>query len=325
MTNKPFEHGDTGAAACAAAVQIPAPVSIPLPAFLRMRLADYCILGKARISLLVLVVTAIGFCLGCNGPVDLALLIHTLVGTGLVAIAANTLNQYMERSFDRLMVRTADRPIPAGRLAPNEALAFGVVCAALGLGYLSLTVAWLATALAAATLVLYLFAYTPLKRRTVLNTWVGAVPGALPPMIGFAAAHGGLNALAWTLFAILFVWQLPHFFAIAWMYREDYARGGYRMLSVVDPSGTATRRQSVALCVVMLAVSLAPSLLGYAGAYALVGAVILGVAWLAVAVRMARRLTDANARLVLLASVVYLPALMMLLLLDRMETLAVSH
>jgi heme o synthase len=325
MTTEPFDHGDSGAAACTAAVRIPPPLSWPLPAFLRMRLADYCILGKVRISLLVLVVTAIGFCLGSKGPVDLALLVHTLLGTGLVAIAANTLNQYMERQFDRLMVRTADRPIPAGRLTANEALTFGAVCAVVGLIYMILTVNRWATTLAAATLILYLFAYTPLKRRTVLNTWVGALPGALPPMIGFAAAHGRLNALAWTLFAILFVWQLPHFFAIAWMYREDYARGGYRMLSVADPSGTATRRQSVALCVVMLVVSLAPSLLGYAGAYALVGAVILGVAWLAVAVRMARRLNDANARLMLLASVVYLPALMMLLLLDRMVPLAVSH
>lgn len=319
MTIGPFENGDAGIAAGSAAVGVPVHPSVTLPAFLRMRLADYCILGKVRISVLVLLVTAIGYCLGSDGPVDLSTLIHSLVGTGLVAIAANTLNQFMERRFDRLMVRTADRPIPAGRLTPQEALAFGTVCAALGLAYMALTVNPLATGLAATTLVLYLFAYTPLKRHTVLNTWVGAVPGALPPMIGFAAAHGGLSALAWMLFAILFVWQLPHFFAIAWMYREDYGRGGYRMLSVADPSGRSTRRQSIVLCIVMLAVSLLPSLMGYAGAVALSGAALLGTAWLVVTIRMARHLTEATARLMLLASVVYLPALMMLLLLDRLR------
>lgn len=313
MRTHPFEKGDAGGA-----VGTAPPLMAPsLPVLLRMRFADYCILSKLRISVLVLIVTAIGFCLGTRGDVGLLALANAIIGTALVAIAANTLNQYMEREFDRLMIRTADRPIPAGRLTPAEAMAFGVVCGVVGLAYLWIATNPLATGLAAITLFLYLFAYTPLKRYTAWNTWVGAIPGALPPMIGFAAAHNGLATPAWLLFAILFVWQLPHFFAIAWMYREDYARGGYRMLSTVDPTGRATRVQTVALTILMIAVSLAPTIMGFAGAYAGTGALLLGAGLLVIAVRMARYLSHSTARAMLLATVIYLPLLMTLLVLDR--------
>ncbi|HUN79978.1 MAG TPA: heme o synthase [Phycisphaerae bacterium] len=288
-----------------------------LPAFLRMRFADYCILGKVRISVLVLIVTAIGFCLGSTGPVNLALLIHTLIGTCLVAISANTLNQFIERDLDRLMIRTADRPIPAGRLTPLEALTFGTICGIVGSAYLVLFVNLWAASLAGATILLYLFAYTPLKRVTAWNTWVGAVPGALPPLIGFAAAHRGLTALAWMLFAVLFIWQLPHFFAIAWMYREDYARGGYRMLATVDPSGRSTRWQTLALSVMLVAISLLPVTSRYVSVAAGVGILVAGAAMIAAALVMSRRLTRETARRVLLASVIYLPIVMMLYLLGR--------
>ena len=288
-----------------------------LPAILRMRFADYCILGKVRISLLVLVVTAVGFCLGSVGPVNLVLLLHTLVGTCLVAIAANTLNQFIERDYDRLMIRTADRPIPAGRLTQLEALTFGVICGVIGSAYLVVFVNFWAASLAGATILIYLFAYTPLKRMTVWNTWVGAVPGALPPVIGFVAAHRGLTALAWMLFAVLFIWQLPHFFAIAWMFREDYARGGYRMLATVDASGRSTRWQTLALAGVLIPVSLLPVLLGEVSLLAGAGLLIAGGYLLRAAVGMSRRLTHGSARSVLLASVIYLPVIMMLYLLGR--------
>ena len=291
-----------------------------LPAFLRMRFADYCILGKVRISVLVLIVTAIGFCLGSSGAVNLALLIHTLIGTCLVAISANTLNQFIERDLDRLMIRTADRPIPAGRLTPLEALTFGTICGIVGSAYLVLFVNLWAASLAGATILLYLFAYTPLKRVTAWNTWVGAVPGALPPLIGFAAAHRGLTALAWMLFAVLFIWQLPHFFAIAWMYREDYARGGYRMLATVDPSGRSTRWQTLALSVMLVAISLLPVTSRYVSVAAGVGILVAGAAMIAAALVMSRRLTRETARRVLLASVIYLPIVMMLYLLGRVAS-----
>jgi protoheme IX farnesyltransferase len=319
MTSKPFEQHDAGLTASAAAVTV---LTLKNPstaaAILRAKLADYAVLGKVRISVLVLLVTAIGFCLASKGPVDLGLLFHTLLGTALVAFAANALNQVLERDFDQLMRRTADRPIPAGRIAASEATLVGVASGIIGFAQLLLWAGALAAGLAAATLLLYLFAYTPAKRLTAYNTWIGAVPGAIPPLIGYAAACGSLDGLGWMLFAILFVWQLPHFFAIAWMYRRDYAAGGFRMLSVVDPSGAATKRQTVALCVVLLAVSLMPALAGYVGTTALIGAGILGLGLLAVGAHMSRRLSDASARRMLWASVIHLPALMMLLLLDRM-------
>ena len=284
----------------------------------RTRLADYCTLIKLRLSLLVLVVTAVGFCLGTSGSLDILRLIHVLIGTALVAFSANALNQYIEHEHDRVMARTANRPIPAGRMLPTEALTFGLAAGLTGLAYLALIVNATAAALAAATSVLYLAAYTPLKRKTWLNTFFGAVPGALPPVIGYAAASGRMDAPAWMLFLIVLVWQVPHFYAIAWLYRKDYAAAGYRMLSVVDRTGRQLARQSVAFSIALLGVSLLPRLAGYAGDAYFVGAATLGVGLLITAARLARRRTQSNARLMLAGSLVYLPTLMAFLLLDRL-------
>jgi protoheme IX farnesyltransferase len=318
MSCRPLEQGDAGLAAGSAATSDLLSSAAPsVFGLLRARLADYCALGKLRIAAMVLLVTAAGFCMAGPGPADLGLLLHTLLGTGLVAFSANALNQWLERDLDARMERTRDRPIPAGRISPHEALALGAATALFGLGHLALAVNALSAIVAALTIGLYLLAYTPAKRWTVYNTWIGAVPGALPPVIGGAAAAGTVTGPVWLLFAILFVWQLPHFFAIAWMYRADYAAGGYRMLSVVDPTGAATARQTVATTVVLLLVGLAPAALGYVRPAAAIGAAALGLALLAVSLRMALRLTDAHARWMLLASVIHLPALMALMLLGR--------
>lgn len=311
----PFEQGDVGVAS--GAVGAGASATMPIGFAVRGRLADYAELAKVRLSLLVLVVAAVGFCLADSAPVNLPLLAHAILGTALAAFGANALNQYLERDFDRQMRRTAQRPLPAGRMSPREALMFGAMASCAGVLYLAFIVNNLAALLALATVLLYLLAYTPLKRMTVWNTAVGAIPGALPPMIGFAAAAGTLHPMAWMLFAILFAWQLPHFFAIAWMYRDDYRAGGYRMLSVADQTGRATGRQTVLFSGVLLAVSLLPWSAGHASAIYLLGAIALGALMIFAAARFASLRTTAAARVVLWASLVYLPLLMMLLLLDR--------
>ncbi len=319
---RPLEKSDGGMASSAvrpAAVQPAAltrSVSVSLST-IRGRMADYLELTKPRISVLVLLVTAVGFCFGSTAGVDLLLMANALFGTALVAVGANTLNQYMEWRFDRLMHRTAGRPIPAGRITPAEAGVFGVSSAVAGLAWLTLLVNWYAAFLAAVTIGLYLLAYTPLKRLTILNTLVGAVPGALPPMIGFAAASGRIDVQAWILFAIVFTWQMPHFFAIAWMYREDYARGGYRMISTADADGFKTGGWIVTWTVALVAVSFLPVWAGTAGAAYCVGTTALGVFLALVGLRTAARRSTSSARLMLLASVVYLPALMLLMLFDR--------
>jgi protoheme IX farnesyltransferase len=276
---------------------------------LRERLSDLAELAKLRISLLVLFVTGAGYCLGAPRPIGPAGLLHALFGTALVAVAANILNQVMERRWDRLMRRTTDRPIAAGRVDARAAAAVSVGLAGLGVAYLALAANLLAAALAATTLILYLFAYTPLKRVTEHNTLVGAVPGALPPLIGYAAAAGTIDEAAGWLFAILFVWQIPHFYAIAWLYREDYRRAGYRMLSAADETGSSTARQTVAYSVALLAVSFGPLVAGKAGPVFAVMACALGVMMFAAAARFAISLSRAGARHVVLASVIYLPAL----------------
>lgn len=280
------------------------------------RLADYADLAKVRLSLLVLLVTAAGFCLGGQAGVNLVALVHVILGTAMVAVAASAVNQVVERDFDRLMRRTANRPIPSGRMPAAEALAFGVASAAAGLAYLAVFTNLLAASLAGLTLVLYIAVYTPLKRYTVLNTLVGAVPGAIPPLIGYAAAREALDPMAWALFAILFFWQLPHFFAIAWIYREDYARGGYKMLSAVDATGRAIGRQAFWFSLLLLAASLVPTVIGAAGVAHLIGALVLGLGMLALCGRFAAARSRANARTVLLASIIYLPLLMTLMLLE---------
>ena len=278
---------------------------------------NYLELTKPRITWLILMSTAVGYFFGATGPWDLWQVFHTLMGTALIASGTAALNQWYEREADRKMRRTADRPIPAGRLSPGRALVFGIALSALGFAELVFAVNLLSGLLGLATLLSYLFLYTPLKQRTPLSTMVGAFPGAMPPIIGYAAASGALDAQAWTLFAILFLWQFPHFLAIAWMYREDYGRAGIRMLPVVEPSGEGTARQIVIYSIALIPVSLIPSLLGMSGRIYFVGALALGLWYLYSGVRVARDRTILRARAVLVASVFYLPLVYGLMLLDR--------
>lgn len=281
------------------------------------RLADYAELTKPRITLMVVLTTAAGYYLGAGGTLDLLVLSHALLGTGLVAAAASALNQVLERDSDARMARTCARPLPAGRLEVPAALAFGLALALLGAVYLGIAVNLLTAGLGVATLALYVLVYTPLKRRSSLCTIVGAVPGALPPVMGWTAATGSLSAEAWVLFAILFFWQLPHFLAIAWNYREDYERGGQPMLSVEDPAGGSTARQIVLYCMALLPVSLAPSLIDLTGALYFYGALVLGIAYLVAGVHAARERSHTAALLLLRVSVIYLPALLALMTFDK--------
>jgi protoheme IX farnesyltransferase len=251
------------------------------------------------------------------GQIDWWALLHTIIGTGLIASGTAALNQWYERDADAKMRRTSDRPLPAGRLDARRAMAFGAVLAIAGFAELAWFVNLLSGVLGVATLVSYLFLYTPLKQRSWLSTTVGAFPGAMPPMIGFAAASGTLTAQAWVLFAILFLWQFPHFYAIAWMYRDDYARAGIRMLPVVEPDGRSTARQIVLYGIALIPVSLAPAMLGMAGSIYLVGASALGLWFLYSGVRVALDRSLVRARGVLITSVLYLPLIYGLLVLDR--------
>ena len=285
------------------------------------RFADLCELVKARLSTLVLTTTLAGFYLGWAGPMNYLRLFNTLFGTALVAGGAAALNHLMERDADALMHRTQDRPLPSGRMKPDMALLIGYGLAAAGLLYLLYLVSPLTSLLAALTFGSYVFVYTPLKRRTSLNTLVGAIPGAIPPMIGWAAARGSIGSEAWALFAILFCWQMPHFLAIAWMYREDYARGGFIMLTHQDESGHATGRQAVNYAFALLLVSLLPSLLGVCGVIYFFGAFLLGAGMVAYAVRMALAPGRARARQLFFASILYLPLLLGLMALDKLPVL----
>ncbi len=280
------------------------------------RLHDYWVLTKPEVNFLVLIATAVGFDLGWQGPFRLAALLNTLLGTLLVASGTATLNQYLERSFDAQMRRTAQRPLPAGRLKSAEALIAGLALAVAGAVYLALSVNLLASLLAAGTLVSYLAIYTPLKRRTAWCMFVGAFPGAAPPLIGYAAARGTLNLEAWLLFAMLFLWQFPHFLSIAWMYREDYSRAGYHMLPL-DDGGRSMAWQMIISSLVLLPVSLAPTWLGAAGLPYLGGALIIGLAFSGFGMRLAMTRSRTLARQVLLASILYLPLLFGLLMLDK--------
>ena len=282
---------------------------------------DYIALTKPRITWLILMSTGVGYFFGMRGTslwnLNWWSLLHTILGTGLIASGTAALNQWSEREADRRMRRTSDRPLPAGRLSPGRALAFGVAIAVAGFAELALAVNFLSGVLGLLTLASYLFVYTPLKQRSWLSTTVGAFPGAMPPMIGFAAASGTLTAEAWVLFAILFLWQFPHFYSIAWMYREDYARAGIRMLPVVEPDGESTARQIVLYAMALIPVSLIPGLLGMSGKFYLIGALALGLWFLYAGVRVAFDRTILRARSVLLVSVIYLPLLYGLMVLDR--------
>jgi protoheme IX farnesyltransferase len=279
--------------------------------------ADYVELSKPRITAMVTVTTLVGYVLGARGPVEGAHLFSTLLGTTLVAAGASTLNMLLERRIDALMLRTRTRPLPSGRLRPAEALACGLALTSTGLAALAWLAGPLPALVALATWASYLFVYTPLKPRTSLSTVVGAFPGALPPVIGWTAARGELEPAAFVLFAILFLWQIPHFLAIAWIYRDDYARGGLPMLPVLDPEGRITGRQAVANSLALLVVSLTPTAAGLAGSTYLWGAIVLGVGFSAVAVRAAAARTPRAARALFLASLVYLPGICALLLIDR--------
>ncbi len=278
----------------------------------------YVILTKPDVTFLVVITTVAGFYLGSVGPMDWARLAHTLFGTLLVAGGTAALNQYVERDMDAVMRRTAARPLPAGTLKPNEVLLFGIATIVIGTAWLALTVNILGSAVALATSLSYLGLYTPLKTRTTLATAVGAIPGALPPLIGWAAARGSLSAGGWILFAILFVWQFPHFMAIAWMYREDYARAGIQMLPVVDPQGDATFRVIVSLSAVLVPVSLLPAVLGMAGIRYFFGALVLGMILLQVSLWANRARTNVRAKWLMHATVIHIPLLLVWMILDKL-------
>jgi len=275
-------------------------------------------LFKARLTTLVVLTTLAGFYMGSRGGMNGWLLFHCVLGTALLASGAAALNQLLEHELDSRMVRTETRPIPAGQLQPDSVLLIGAAISAMGLIYLALKVNLLTSVLGAATLISYLFIYTPLKRITPFNTIVGAIPGALPPLMGWTAARNSVSIEGWTLFAILFFWQLPHFLAIAWLYREDYAKAGFRMLPVVDETGERTARSTISHTLGLLPISLCPFLFKLSGQLYFFGALMLGLGFLYFAIRFARDLSVANARKLFLASIVYLPLLLGLMVFDKL-------
>jgi len=287
------------------------------PLTMRERLACYAELTKPRITFLIVLTAAAGFCLASRGGVDYAQLASSMLGIALLSSGIATLNQYIERDLDGLMRRTAERPLPSGKLLPWEALWFGVTLTLVAEVYLAAFVNPLTAVLGLTVIAGYLFGYTPLKTRSTLSTLVGAFPGAMPPLIGWTAARGDLSLEAWVLFAILFLWQFPHFLAIAWMYREDYSRAGILMLPVVEPDGRITGQQIVIYTLMLLPVSLVPALLGLSGKLYLFGALILGLLFLYGSVRAALSQSRQQARRLLLLSVIYLPLLFILMVFDR--------
>lgn len=282
-----------------------------------VRLADLWEMTKPGITLMVVLTAGLGFLLAERDSFSFLLLVHTLLGTGLVSAGASVLNHVLERDTDALMHRTAGRPLPTGRMDPDAALTFGVLLGILGLAELALWVNLLTALLGAVALSGYVFVYTPLKRISSLATVIGAVPGAIPPMMGWSAVRNELDAAAWVLFGILFFWQLPHFLAIAWLCREDYARGGFPMLPVLDPEGVRTGRQAVLYGAALVPISLLPSLLGLMGIVYFFGAFAFGLAYLGFSFAFAQARSNPGARRLMLASLLYFPALLLIMLLDR--------
>ncbi len=282
----------------------------------RLTVKDYIELTKPRITWLIVMSTAIGYYFGHSGHWSMLNVLHTLIGTALMASGTAALNQWYERDADLLMNRTKFRPLPSGRIQSRPALWFGIALAVAGTLELGFGVNWLCSSLCVLTLAMYLFLYTPLKQKTWWSTTIGAFPGAMPPLIGFAGAAGKLTAEAWVLGAILFLWQFPHFYAIAWMYREDYQRAGIKMLPVVEPDGVSTSRQIILYSLFLIPISLLPKWLGMTGSLYLVGALALGAWFLYSGVQVALDRTRLKARRVLLTSVVYLPVLYALMVLD---------
>ena len=281
------------------------------------RAADYAELAKPRIVLMVLVTAFVGFYLGSASVPDYLRLVQMLFGTALAAAGTLALNQVIERDTDAKMERTRHRPLPDGRLQAREALWFGLLLTVAGLLYLLLAVNFLSAAVTALITVSYLLCYTPMKLRSSLCVLVGAVPGALPPVIGWVGATGSLDVGAWVLFAILFLWQVPHTLAIARLYRKDYALAGIQFLPVIDLNGASTNRQIICHTAALLAVSLLPTLLGLAGPVYFIVAFILGVGFLASGIALALESTLPKARTLLFASLIYLPALLLVMALDR--------
>ncbi|HEX7832890.1 MAG TPA: heme o synthase [Thermoanaerobaculia bacterium] len=276
---------------------------------------DYLELSKSRIVFMVVITTAAGFLFAAD-HVSPMLMLHTLLGTALVAAGTNALNQYVEREHDGRMLRTRTRPLPAGRITARAALIFSSAIAIVGTLYLGAFVNWLTAALGAFTLTSYIFVYTPLKRVSTICTLIGAIPGAIPPLMGWTAATNHLGLGGWIAFGILFLWQLPHFMAISWMYREDYGRGGFAMLSVRDGDGSAVAREAVLYTLALLPVSIAPSLLGMTGLMYLIGASLCGLALLYAAIRFSFDRDMRNARKLFMISNLYLLTVMLLLVVD---------
>jgi len=281
------------------------------------RLLSYIELTKPRITFLIVLTAAASFCLGSEGPLNYIQFFHTIFGITLLSSGIATLNQFLERESDGLMLRTRCRPLPAGKLAPKTALLFGVILTALALIYLALFINLLTAILGVIAFTGYLFLYTPLKTRTTLCTFIGAFPGAMPALMGWAAARGQLSIEGWVLFAILFLWQFPHFFSIAWLYREDYARAGIRMLPVVESEGRVTGQQIVIYTLLLLPVSLLPTLLKLSGSIYFYGALALGIAFIYYGIRVAILRSKWQARRLLQASVLYLPLLFALMVLNQ--------
>ncbi len=300
-------------------MKVPAEIAVDIatPSEGRGAFAIWSEIFKARLSALVLLTTAVGFHMGSRDPMDYALLAQTLLGTALLAAGAAALNQYLEREHDARMPRTAHRPLPSGEVRPRTVLVVGTLVSVAGMLVLTFRVNSLAGVLGMLTLATYVFVYTPLKRITTLNTLVGAIPGALPPLIGWTAATGRISVGGWALFTVLFFWQLPHFMAIAWLYRDDYAKGGFRMLPNVDPDGRRTGATAVRHTLLLLAFSLAPFLMGIAGRVYLAAAVLLGTLFLASAVVFSVRLQKRDARILFFASIIYLPLVLGVLVADK--------
>jgi protoheme IX farnesyltransferase len=287
--------------------------NIAVHRFARLRVADFLELTKPRITFLVLITTLVGFYMGSRDGLNFLLLFHTILGTGLVASGASALNQYFERELDARMVRTRNRPLPDGRIVPHEALAFSAAIAGAGVLYLIFFVNLLTGLIGAATLTGYILVYTPLKTRTTLCTLIGAFPGAAPPVMGWTAARGEVDAVALSLFAILFLWQMPHFFAISWIFTEDYMRAGFSM----HVSGERTGRQIILFCCALIPISVLPTFFGLTGMIYLLGAILFGFIYLGYGFAVALFRSNTHAHRLLRVSVLYLPALLLLMMLDK--------
>jgi heme o synthase len=280
-------------------------------------MADLAELVKARLTFLVLLTTAAGFYLGWQGPMNFVALFHVVLGTALAASGAAALNQWSEQHYDAIMLRTQGRPIPAGRMTARQGLSVGVILSLAGVIYLGSIVNLISASLASLTIVIYLFAYTPLKRITTANTLVGAIPGALPPLIGWAAACNDLSLPGWSLFAILFFWQMPHFFALAWLYRADYARAGFQMMSQDDESGLRSASQGVLFCMLLLIIASVPGYIGLTSLVYIPIALALSCVFVGMAMRFHTERTTQRARALFLTSILYLPLLLAALVLTK--------